>query len=128
MHWSYKPLVKQSVPERKKSEKFVKSPIDAFILKQAKSSGNHPAKEADPITLVRRLFLDIVGVPPTPEEAAPFLTEPSEHNYKMLVDKLLDDPRYGERMAVPWLDLVRFADTIGYHSDNFWRYLLIETM
>ena len=119
MHWSYKPLVQQSAPKPKESEKFVKSPIDAFILQQAKSSGNHPAKEADPITLVRRLFLDLVGVPPTPEEAAPFLTEPSEHNYKLLVDKLLDDPRYGERMAVPWLDLVRFADTIGYHSDNF---------
>ena len=119
MHWSYKPVAKMPAPKMKDGGKFVKSPIDAFILHHAQAAGHQPATPAEPVTLVRRLFLDLVGVPPTPDEVAPFLADPSEKNYERLVDKLLSDPRYGERMAVPWLDLVRFADTIGYHSDNF---------
>jgi hypothetical protein len=119
IHWSYKPVAKAVPPKVLDNSGFVRNPIDSFILKRAIDAGYNPSQQADPITLVRRLYLDLVGLPPTSSEAAPFLADPSEKNYERLVDQLLKDPRHGERMAVHWLDLVRFADTAGYHSDNF---------
>ena len=71
------------------------------------------------MTLLRRLYFDLVGMPPTPDEAKEFVKKNTPEAYKKLVDDLLNDPRFGERMAVHWLDLVRYSDTIGYHSDNF---------
>ena len=77
-----------------------------------------PAKEADRVTLIRRLSFDLTGLPPTPEEVRAFVDDNDPKAYEKLVEKLLASPHYGERMAVCWLDLVRYADTVGYHSDN----------
>ncbi len=117
MHWAYRPLEKSVPPEIEKTN-FVRNDIDRFVFAKAYAAGFKPSPAADPTTLVRRLYLDLLGMPPTPDEADDFLKAPSEEAYLKLVDKLMDDPRFGERMAVPWLDLVRFADTVGYHSDN----------
>ena len=77
-----------------------------------------PSPEADRRTLIRRLSLDLIGLPPTPEEVEAFVTDQSPDAYEKLVDRLLASPHYGERMAVPWLDVVRFADTVGFHGDQ----------
>ena len=90
-----------------------------------KSLGLKPSPEADRRTLARRLYFDLVGLPPKPEEVAEFEGDTSADAYERLVEKLLSSPHYGERMAIPWLDVARFADTIGYHSDNprnIWPY------
>ena len=117
-HWAYRPI-RQAKPPEVKEKEAARNEIDPFILASAQKSGFSLSQDADPTTLIRRLYLDLLGMPPTPDEAAPFLKNPSEEAYAKLVDKLLDDRRFGERMAVHWLDLVRFADTVGYHSDNF---------
>ncbi len=114
MHWAYRPLQRPPVPASEQA----KQPIDAFIEAQWLARGLRPAPPAEPATLVRRLYLDLLGVPPTPAEVAEFVADPSAAAYQHLVAKLLNDPRYGERMAVYWLDLVRYADTVGYHADN----------
>ena len=74
--------------------------------------------DADPITLVRRLYFDLTGLPPTPAEVEDFLNDRRADKYERLVDRLLDSPQFGERMAMYWLDLVRYADTVGYHGDQ----------
>src|SRR6266446_858851 len=110
-HWAYVPPVKPCVPAGRNG-------IDFFVQKRLKEIGLKPSSEADRRTLARRLYFDLVGLPPKPEEAAAFEKEKSRDAYAKLVEKLLASPRYGERMALPWLDFVRYADTIGYHSDN----------
>ena len=107
IHWAYQPLEK---PRGKN--------IDSFIEARLKKKGLHLSPRADRPTLARRLYLDLLGLPPTPEQVAAFVKDTSPDAYDRLVDRLLADPAYGERMAVYWLDLVRYADTIGYHSDN----------
>ena len=97
---------------------FVKNPIDRFIIAKQKYLGLKHADEADRITLIRRLSFDLIGLPPSGEEVAAFVNDQSTLAYEKLVDRLLASPHFGENMALPWLDLVRFADTIGYHSDN----------
>ena len=80
--------------------------------------GSRPAPEADRVTLIRRLYFDLTGLPPTTEEVRAFVADKSPDAYEKVVDRLLASPHFGERMAVWWLDLVRYADSIGYHSDN----------
>jgi hypothetical protein len=94
------------------------NPIDAFLLARLEKEGIAPSPEADKGRLLRRLSLDLIGLPPTPEELRAFLADTSPNAYEKQVDRLLASPRYGERMAVPWLDLVRFSDTVGYHGDQ----------
>jgi len=94
------------------------SPIDAFILARQQSLGLKPQPEADRATLCRRLHLDILGLPPKAADVDAFVNDQRPDAYERLVDRLLASEHYGERMAVWWLDLVRYADTIGYHSDN----------
>src|SRR5690606_204950 len=77
-----------------------------------------PSPEADRATLLRRLSLDLIGLPPTPDELAAFLHDTSPDAYARQIDRLLASPHYGERMAVPWLDVVRFADSVGFHGDQ----------
>jgi hypothetical protein len=108
-------------------EKWVRNPIDAFVLDRHLKEGLAPSREADPRTLCRRLYLDLIGIPPAREQTETFLqfaeatasggrqTGEPIHN---LSDALLDSPHFGERMAVPWLDAVRFADTVGFHGDQ----------
>jgi hypothetical protein len=116
-HWAYVPVQRPAIPAVKRAS-WVRNPIDAFILATLESRGIAPSPEADKRTLIRRLTLDLTGLPPTPEEVRGFERDNDPRAYERLVDRLLDSPHYGERMAVPWLDLVRFADTVGYHGDQ----------
>ncbi|HWE01340.1 MAG TPA: PSD1 and planctomycete cytochrome C domain-containing protein [Tepidisphaeraceae bacterium] len=116
-HWAYLQPTRPAVPNVE-SPVFVKNPIDRFILARLNDAGLAPAPEAYRPTLIRRLSFDLIGLPPTPKETEQFVADASPDAYDKLVDRLLASPQYGERMAVAWLDLVRFADTVGYHSDN----------
>jgi hypothetical protein len=114
-HWAYIKPVREAVPNVKDQ---IANPIDAFLLAKLGEQRLTFSKEADRVTLVRRLYLDLLGLPPTTEQVDAFVKDASPGAYERLVDQLLANPHFGERMAVYWLDLVRFADTIGYHSDN----------
>ena len=116
MHWAYKP-VKRDVPPKVKNESFVINDIDRFVLQKIEKAGFSPSDKADRVTLARRLYYDLLGMPPLPEEIDFYVNDKSAGAYEKFVEQLLNDPRYGERMAAHWLDLVRYADTIGYHSD-----------
>jgi hypothetical protein len=116
-HWSYAPLERPPVPTVRNTT-WVRNPIDAFILGKLESKGITPSPKADRRTLIRRLSLDLIGLPPSPEEVITFERDTDPRAYELLVDRLLESPHYGERMAVPWLDLVRWADTVGYHGDQ----------
>ena len=123
-HWAFRKPVSPPVPAA--SHAWVKSPIDAFILARLQKAGLTPNPEADRPTLLRRLSLDITGLPPTPAEVAAFVADTRDGALERQVDRLLASPRYGERMARPWLDLARYADSKGYGSDPLrpyiWRY------
>lgn len=117
-HWAYEPLAKPSIPSGQNA-------IDYLVSKRLAKIGLSPSEEADKRTLVRRLYFDLLGLPPTPEVVVDFEKDKSPNAYANLVEKILSSPHYGERMAIAWLDVVRFADTIGYHSDtsrNIWPY------
>lgn len=123
-HWAFVPPVKSDPPPVRLSS-WPRREIDAFILARLEAAGLSPSPEADPYTLVRRVYLDLIGLPPTPEEARAFVEDPSPDAYTRLVDRLLDSPRYGERWARRWLDLARYADTNGYEKDrhrDIWPY------
>lgn len=121
----YTPPVAHAVPHVKNAA-WVKTPIDAFILAKLESKGLKPAPPAPKHTLLRRVYADLIGEPPTPEEADAFLKDPDPRAYEKLVDRLLADPRYGERWGRHWLDLVRYAETHGFENDgarpHAWRY------
>ncbi len=117
-HWAYIPPVKTQTPAGANG-------VDYLIGERLKSIGLTPSAEADRRTLIRRLYFDLVGLPPKPPEVDSFEKDSSPNGYAQVVDHLLASPQFGERMAIPWLDVVRFADTIGYHSDNprnIWPY------
>ena len=116
-HWAYIAPVKPAVP-MVPGNTFVRNHIDQFLLATMLSKGVQPSPATDPVTLVRRLSFDLTGLPPTPERVAAFVRDPSPAAYEALVDELLASPEYGERMAMAWLDQVRYADTNGYHGDN----------
>lgn len=123
-HWSFIPPVRHTPPEVE-AESWVRNPIDRFILAKLEELGLQPAAEADRRTLIRRLSFDLTGLPPTPEEVSAFEEDTRPDGYERLVDRLLASPHFGERMAIHWLDLVRYADTNGYHGDEFrsiWPY------
>jgi len=117
-HWSFLPIDNPSVPTQVTKTKS-KHPVDRFLAKKLESEAYSFAQPTEKKTLLRRLYFDLLGMPPTLDEANQFLNDKSDNSYDQLVDRLLDDQRFGERMAVHWLDLVRYSDTIGYHSDNF---------
>jgi len=117
-HWSFTKLARPGVPDVPNPTFEVRNPIDRFILYKFAQEGVVPAPEADKVTLIRRLYLDLTGLPPPPEDVRAFVNDKDPQAYEKLVDRLLASPHYGERMAVWWLDLVRYADSIGYHSDN----------
>lgn len=111
LHWSYEPPVKAEIPAGENA-------VDHLVRRKLASAGLSPSPRADRRTLIRRLYSDLIGLPPTAEEVDAFVADQSPDAYGKLVERLLQSPNYGERMAIPWLDVVRFADTIGYHSDN----------
>lgn len=116
-HWAYIPP-QRSTPPQPVNAAAARNEIDAFVRARLASAGLVAAPAADKRTLHRRLSLDLTGLPPRPEDVERFVNDTHPDAYERLVDDLLKSPRFGERMAVYWLDLVRFADTIGYHSDN----------
>jgi hypothetical protein len=127
-HWSLIAPQRPPVPQVKNADG-IKNPIDAFIRARLEREGLGPATPADPATLIRRVTLDLTGLPPTVEEVDAFARETVERTgekaYLALVDRLLSSPRYGERMAGPWLDAARYADTNGYQTDGprfMWRW------
>lgn len=113
-HWSYIPPRRAEAPQADGFD----TPIDQFVAAALTTHGLEPSPQADPVTLVRRLSFDLTGLPPTLEQVERFHTDPSDAVYEGLVDEFLASPHYGERMAMHWLDQVRYADTNGYHSDE----------
>ncbi len=112
-HWSLQPVRKPAVP-RVKAAKWARNPIDQFVLAKLEVRGLTPLPAADRRTLVRRAYLDLVGLPPTPKEIADFVTDTAPDAWEKLVDRLLSSPHYGERWGRQWLDVARYSDTLGY--------------
>jgi hypothetical protein len=117
-HWAFIPPSRPALPAVKNANWPV-TPADRFILARLEKEGLRPSAGADPRTLIRRLSFDLTGLPPRPDEVEAFVRDTSEQAYERLVDRLLASPHYGERMAMHWLDLVRYADTDGFHADNY---------
>ena len=124
-HWSYQ-SVRKPKPPPVKNEQWIRTPVDRFILARLESEGLTPARTAAPRDLLRRLYLDLIGLPPTIAEQDSFLADPSPENLDREAARLLKRKGYGERWARHWLDLVRYADTNGYERDGTkpegWRY------
>ncbi len=122
--WSYRPLKRPEVPSV--GDGWGRNPVDAFVLRRLRQNDLGPSPEADRRTLIRRLQYDLTGLPPSPEEVAAFVADPAPDAYERLVERLLASPRYGERWARHWLDVVKYADTHGYDKDklraNAWPY------
>ncbi len=117
-HWSYAPVQRPAVPELQSLRDQVANPIDAFVLSKLENAALQTADLADKATLLRRLSLDLIGLPPTREQLQAFLANESPDAYDDEVERLLASQHFGERMASNWLDLVRFADTVGFHGDQ----------
>jgi hypothetical protein len=123
-HWAYIKPVRPALPLVKNAA-WARNPIDRFILARLEKEGLAPSPEATKETLVRRVYLDLIGLPPGPKEVDQFLADASPDAYEKLVDRLLASPHYGERWARPWLDLARYADSNGYERDVprvMWKY------
>ncbi len=124
-HWSFQPIKNPPLPKTGLT-RHVKNEIDYFILHRLKIENFKPSPEADKRTLIRRVTLDLIGLPPTPDEVEEFLQDKSANAYEKLVDRLLESPHYGERWARPWLDLCHYGDSDGYLTDalrpNAWRF------
>jgi len=115
-HWSFQPTVRADVPAVKNTAR-IRNPIDRFVLARLEKEGIAPSPEADRVTLIRRLSLDLLGLPPAPREVDDFVNDPSPDAYERLVDRLLSSPHYGERWGRWWLDQARYADSNGYSID-----------
>ncbi len=116
-HWAYSKLVKYTAP-KKYHEAADNNFVDSFVRKQLSSSSLALSDPADKRTLMRRLHFDLIGLPPSADELQSFLDDDSPQAFEKVVDRLLASDHYGERMAIYWLDLVRYADTVGYHGDQ----------
>ncbi len=123
-HWSFTPPVRPAAPSVS-NPAWIRNPIDSFVMGRWDREGLGPSREADPYVLVRRVCLDLTGLPPDPHLVDRFIGDRNEGAYENIVDRLLDSPAYGERWARPWLDLARYADSAGYAQDpprSIWRY------
>jgi hypothetical protein len=124
-HWAFQEVKRPAIPKTRTSS-WVATPIDAFVLARLEKEGLQPAAPADRRTLLRRVYLDLIGLPPTPEEQRAFVEDTSANAYAKVVDDLLARPQYGERWARHWLDVARYAETNGYERDGAkpqaWRY------
>ena len=116
-HWSLVPLERPDLPAADAEAPRLEA-IDRFLCARQAQEGVRPSPEADPVTLVRRVYLDLTGLPPSPEDVDAYLADPTPDRYSSLVERALASPHHAERMAVWWLDLVRYADTVGYHGDQ----------
>jgi hypothetical protein len=123
-HWAFT-RPERPAPPRVREGRWLRNPIDAFVLVRLEQEGMKPSPEADRTALIRRVTLDLTGLPPTPAEVDAFLADGAPNAYEKVVDRLLASPRYGERMAIRWLDAARYADTNGYQNDGdrtMWRW------
>ncbi len=116
-HWSFAPLVRPATPQTEDDD-WTRTPVDAFVLRKLQAAGVGHSPTADPRVLIRRLSFDLTGLPPSPEWVEAYEQNPTAEAYDQIVERLLTSPHYGERMAMYWLDLVRYADTLGYHGDQ----------
>ena len=125
-HWAWQPVKRPAIPQLQTPNSKIQNPIDAFIAAKLAQAGLQMSPEADRRTLIRRLYFDLVGLPPSPERVQQFLKDRNPLAYEKLVDELLSSPRYGERWARHWLDVVHYGDTHGYDKDkprsNAWPY------
>ncbi len=124
-HWAFQPIVRPTLPEVQQVD-WPRGAIDRFVLAKLEARGLTPSPEADRYTLIKRLYYDLLGLPPTIDEVDAFVSDTSPDAYARLVDRLLDSPRFGERWGRRWLDMARYADSDGYEKDNprpdAWRY------
>src|SRR5438128_6170149 len=123
-HWGFKAPLRPRVP-KVKNALWIRNPIDNFVLARLEKEGLKPSPEAEPVTLARRLSLDLIGLPPAPAEVDEFARDKSPHAYDRLVERLLASPHYGERWGRQWLDAARYADSNGYEKDaarSIWPY------
>jgi len=123
-HWSYVKPARPTLPAVSNND-WPQGAIDHFVLRRLEQQGLEPSPAADRATLIRRLSLDLIGLPPSPEEVDAFVGNESADAYERLVDELLSRPQFGQRWARPWLDLARYADSHGFQRDNFrdiWAY------
>jgi mono/diheme cytochrome c family protein len=116
-HWAFRPVKMPALPGTKNTQ-WPRGPIDRFILARLEKEGLAPSPEADRPALIRRVSLDLIGLPPTLEEVDAFVRDASLDAFEKVVDRLLASPHFGERLALPWLDLARYGDTSGYHNDS----------
>ena len=122
-HWAFVAPVRPPEPAVTRQD-WVRTPIDRFVLAKLEKEGLGPSPEADRLTLLKRLSIDLTGLPPTPQEVDDFLADPSEQAYERTVDRLLASQHYGERMALPWLDAARYADSNGFQQDgDTWQWV-----
>ena len=122
-YWAFQPIRRPAVPPVAASER-VRSPIDAFLLARMEPVGLTLARDAEKVTLIRRAYLDLIGLPPTPEQVAKFLADDSQHAWEAVINELLDSPHYGERWGRHWLDVAGYADSEGSDRDESrpWAY------
>lgn len=125
-HWSFQAVKRPPVPAPANHKSSIVNPVDAFIAARLAEKKLKPSPEADRVTLIRRLYLVMLGMPPTPEEVEAFVADRRPDAFERLVDRVLDDPRYGERWGRHWLDVVRFAESNGFETNrerpNAWRF------
>jgi Protein of unknown function (DUF1549)/Protein of unknown function (DUF1553)/Planctomycete cytochrome C len=131
-HWAFV-APKRPIEPDVKDRQWVRNPIDRFVLAKLEAAGMSPSPEADRPTLIKRLSIDLTGLPPTPEEVDAFVADRDPKAYEKLVDRLLASPHYGERMALPWLDAARYADSNGFQQDGdtwqwIWRDWLVKAL
>jgi len=123
-HWAYQPVKRPAVPQLSDTAS-IRNPIDNFVQERLKREGLQAAPEADKRTLIRRVMLDLTGLPPNPDQVQAFLADKAPDAYQRLVDTLLKSPQFAEQRTMHWLDAVRYADTCGFHGDNpipIWPY------
>ena len=131
-HWAFVAPKRPAEPAVKDA-RWVRNSIDRFVLAKLEAEGMSPSPEADRATLIKRLSIDLTGLPPTLEEVDAFVADTDPNAYEMLVDRLLASPHYGERMALPWLDAARYADSNGFQQDGdtwqwIWRDWLVKAL
>ena len=131
-HWAFVAPMRPAVPQVSRPD-WVRNPIDAFVLNRLEQEGLVPSPAADRATLLRRLSLDLIGLPPSPAELEAFLNDPAPDAYARQVDRLMANPHYGERMALPWLEAARYADSNGFQQDGdthqyVWRDWVVKAL
>ncbi len=131
-HWAFVAPRRPAEPQVQ-NEEWVRNPIDRFVLAKLETESMSPSPEADRATLIKRLYADLVGLPPTPEEVDVFIADTHPQAYERLVDRLLASEHYGERLALPWLDAARYADSNGFQQDGdtwqwMWRDWVVQAL